>query len=189
MSTGFIGPSFTAEARKLAGRQISKAAWPYWWEYAPANSIPVLEYGGVQLPDSFRRSSPRARIRGAEVVSVCVARGDRERGFRRCRRATPPVYVSVPFAPGLGSVTFTLDVNQDLGNPLVLGAPVKDFAEVTVPLGSWEHGPWPVRGRSGLVFEPDDILRWKVESTIFFTNDFWASCGLHGWLVPCDDAQ
>ena len=55
-------------------------------------------------------------------------------------------------------------MNEDLGNPLVLGAPVKDFAEVTVPLGSWEHVP-AVRGRSGLAFEPDDILRWKVKRT------------------------
>ncbi len=124
MSTGFIGPSFTAEARKLAGRQISKAAWPYWWEYAPANSIPVLEYGGVQLPDSLGGQvlvleyevpkSFRFVLRGVIANAVYVDAG-----------VTPPVYVSVPFAPGLGSVTFTLDVNQDLGNPLVLGAPVK----------------------------------------------------------------
>jgi hypothetical protein len=71
-------------------------------------------------------------------------------------------YFGGGWVPGDGNVIFSLDVNTS-GNPSAQGIPVKNYASVLVPLGSFQK-PWPFHPGVESAFSPRDILRAKVQT-------------------------
>jgi hypothetical protein len=183
-----IGPSVTAKAREVERQRNAKAEWPYQWIYPPGVAIPVSI--GLQPTVPGVATAGVAMPAIGDQVEVCEYTVPNGFAFwlreviAEARAAGVP---SLPFAPGDGSVFWTLDVDQPLGAVFPTGAPVKDFGQVQVPLGAWEIGcRFPLD--MPILFEARHTLRWKFTNVSNDTDDVWISCGLFGFLVPEDQA-
>ena len=180
-----LGPSFTSKARAVEAQRAAKTKWPYPWIFAPEESIPVTLYGGVAMPAD---TDPQAIIPfkngnlpdgGYKVPNGFI--------FNLAgvifQASIAGAYNSV-FAPGDGSLIYTLDVDQPLGQSIPSGVGLKDFSAVTVPLGSWEFGYFRLM-RSYMVEARHDI-RAKILNVSNTTADAVISAGLFGYLLPED---
>src|ERR1019366_896443 len=124
-----LGAAHVNKARALLAREESKSAWPYWWLFGGASADDVLVTGGIALPAD---TAPQALVLEYDVPSglVFVLTGV---VIQACIAGA----LNSAFAPGDGSLTFVLDVNQPLASPLPQGAPVKGYEALAVPLGSF----------------------------------------------------
>lgn len=177
-NTQMLGVGHVAKAKALLSQRDNKALWPYWWVYPPFSSSPVNQFNGIALPGE----SDDALILQYSVPSgeVFVLTG-----------LIFGAYLSgdwnTAFAPGDGSILGLLDVNNPLDNPVPMGAAVKGFQSVNVPLGSFQTGPFPLS--MPFVFDPLDVLRWKVSNVSLATDDVFVAAGLFGYTVPQDVAK
>lgn len=177
-----LGPTFTAHARQLANRQNAKSAWPYPWIYPPAAAVPVTLYGGVAMPAD---SDPQAIIPFANGTlsdgGYLVPNGFSFNLAALIFQASVAGALNSALAPGDGTLIWTLDVDQPLGQTFPSGAALKDFSAVTVPMGSWEFGwfrlfmPYTVEARHE--------IRAKILNVSNTTSDVYVSAGLFGYLL------
>jgi hypothetical protein len=174
----FLGATGVQRARKLLAKEGRKLA-DYWWLYPPASADDVQATGSIALPAA---AAPQALVMEYDVPS-----GLRFVMTHVCIMASVAGALNSAFAPGDGSVTFVLDLNEPIGSPIPVGAPVKGFNALTVPLGSFEFGPWPLpRPR---IFQPEDKLRWKVTNNTLATLDVWVAGGIFGYTLLPDEAS
>lgn len=68
------------------------------------------------------------------------------------------------WTPGDGNAVFSLSLNKPVGSLNAQGAPVRGFENVSVPLGSFAFGPWPIPEDERSVFESRDVVRVLVVS-------------------------
>jgi hypothetical protein len=68
------------------------------------------------------------------------------------------------WTPGDGNAVFSVSLNKPVGALNAQGAPVRGLDNVTVPLGSFAAGPWPIPEDERSVFESRDIVRVLVSS-------------------------
>jgi hypothetical protein len=68
------------------------------------------------------------------------------------------------WTPGDGNAVFSLSLNKPVGSTASQGAPLQGFGSVTVPLGSFEHGPWPIPEDDRSLFESRDVVYVSVVS-------------------------
>ena len=181
-----LGPSFTAKAREVELQRAAKSKWPYSWSYPPENAIPVSVGMGPTVPGGATAGIAMPAI-GSQALAMQYQVPN---GFSFWLRAViaearAAGALGLPFAPGDGSGYWTLDVDQDIGQTFPSGVPVKDLAQVQVPLGSWEFGyQFPLH--MPVLFEARHILRWKFTNVSNSTANVWCSAGLFGFLVPED---
>ena len=172
----FLGVSHVKKATALLAKADRKLA-DYFWLFPPSSADDVLVTGGIALPAD---TDPQALVLEYDVPSGMVfvlTHVVAEAGIAGSLNSA--------FAPGDGSLVFVLDVNQPLGSPIPMGQPVKGFNALTVPLGSFEFGPWPLERPR--VFNPLDAIRWKVTNVSNTTADVFVSCGLFGYTLPADE--
>jgi hypothetical protein len=68
------------------------------------------------------------------------------------------------WTPGDGNVVFSLSLNKPVGSTASQGAPIQGFGNITVPLGSFEHGPWPIPEDERSLCESRDVVYVSVVS-------------------------
>lgn len=181
-----LGPTFVSKARQVEAQREAKNQWPYRYIYPPESAIPVSVGLGPTVPGV----NTAGIAMPAEGDQGLVVQYEVPNGFTFWLReviadARASGVQSLPFAPGDGSIFWTLDVDQPIGQAFPSGAPVKDFANVQVPLGSWEYGiRFPLD--MPLDFTARHTLRWKFTNVSNTTADVWCSAGLFGFLVPED---
>jgi hypothetical protein len=172
----FVGASYTKRANALLAGQDRKLV-DYWWLFPPSNADDVLVTAGLALPGITSAPSVYSQVLEYKVPSGMI--------FVLTHTVNGAAVVgnlNSAFAPGDGSIVFVLDVNQPIGSPIPVGTPVKGFSALTVPLGSFPYGPWPLPAPRR--FNPLDVLRWKVTNVSLATADVFVSCGLFGYTVP-----
>ena len=187
-SNPMLGPSFTAKAREVEQQRLAKQTWPYPYIYPPEHAIPVSVGLGPTVPGVTTAGVAMPAIGSqAEVMQYQVPNGFAFWLQAVIAEARASGALSFPFAPGDGSIYWTLDVDQPLGQTFPSGVPVKDFQAVQVPLGSWELGTqFPLR--MPLLFEARHILRWKFTNVSNTSANVWCSAGLFGFLVSETEA-
>lgn len=102
---------------------------------APATNVQT-QIVQYQVPNGFR-----FRLKGLLLVCNCPG-----------------------WTPGDGNAVFSVSLNKPVGSLNAQGAPVRGFENVTVPLGSFAVGPWPIPEDERSVFDSRDILRVLVSS-------------------------
>lgn len=181
-----LGASFTSRAREVARQLAAKSKWPYPYAYPPENAIPV----SVGMGPTVAGVATAGVAMPATGDQVLVMQYQVPSGFAFWLRAViaearASGAFSLPFAPGDGSIFWTLDIDQEIGQTFPAGAPVKDFAQVQVPLGSWELGiEFPLH--MPVLVEARHILRWKFTNVSNASSNVWCSAGLFGYLVAED---
>lgn len=180
-----VGVSHVARARALLARKDSKDRWPYFWLFPPASADDTIVTGGIVLPAITFSPSVYSQVLQYNVPSgMCfILTGV-------VAQAAVAGDLNSAFAPGDGSMLFTLDVSQPTTSAVPVGAPVKGYNNLSVPLGSFQFGPWPLS--KPRLFNPLDQLRWKVTNvslTVPSPNDIWVACGLFGYTMPADEAK
>ena len=68
------------------------------------------------------------------------------------------------WTPGDGNAVFSVSLNKPVGSLNAQGAPVRGFENVSVPLGSFAFGPWPIPEDERSLFESRDVVRVLVSS-------------------------
>ena len=173
-----LGASHVNRARALLAKKDRKLA-DYFWLFPPPSADDVLATGGIALP-AISATGVYSQVLEYDVPSGMVFVLTHVLAQAQIAGA-----FSSAFAPGSGAVIFILDVNQPIGSPVPVGAPVKGFNALTVPLGSFEFAPWPLpRPR---IFNPLDKLRWKITNVSVATDDVFVACGLFGYTLPEDE--
>jgi hypothetical protein len=179
-NTQMIGVSHVAKAKALLQQRDNKAQWPYWWLFPPFSSSPVNVFNGITLPDETSGVYSLVCQYNVPSGEIFVLTG-------LIFQAVIAGALNSAFAPGDGSVLGLLDVNNPLNSPVPVGAPVKGFQSVNVPLGSFTDRPFPLS--DVFVFDPLDIIRWKVTNVSLATDDVFVAAGLFGYTIPQDQAQ
>lgn len=154
-----VVPPLTEAAGALRIDQARKDEWPYAWIFPPPGAR------GVNI-----RTVVPAPANGVltELLSFTVPDG-----YLFSLRGVMLTYVGVAVDDSKQIVTWNLDVNIPtvVGGAITVpalpsGYPVPDFARVLFHLGSPDFGPFHVDGP--LVFEPRDVIRYKVTTTAPF---------------------
>ena len=144
------GPQAIEAARALKLR----AQWPYPWFVAPPGSRHVFQAGTILAPvvGSVPPLSNPTLILAYQVPN----------NYRFCLKGVLLVYTGVGWVPGDGNIVFSLTVNTPVGLTAAAGIPFKDFQAVTIPLGSFAAGPWPIEPGELSILNSRDILRATV---------------------------
>ncbi len=150
----------------------------FWWLFPPFASDDVLVIGSVALPGIGTQ---------AVALEYTVPSGLRFVMTHICIMASVAGALNSAFAPGDGSVSFVLDLNEPLGSTVPQGVPVKGFNALSVPLGSFNVRPWPLS--CPRVFHPLDQLRWKVTNVSLGTSDVWVAAGVFGYTLQVDETS
>jgi hypothetical protein len=178
-NTQMIGASHVAKARALLARADRKLA-DFWWCFPPQAADNVLQTNAVALPDTSTAPQIYTPILQYQVPSgmVFVLTG--------VIFQVAVAGVVSQFAPG--SLLGLLDLNAPIGTeslPIPVGTPIKGFNALSVSLGSFPFGPWPLA--KPFVFDPLDVLRWKVTNITAATDTVFVAAGLFGYTLPLDE--
>ena len=143
-------------ARALRGHH---AQWPYPWIAAPLNSRHVFRAGTIGAPvaGTFPPASAPTLIVSYQVSN----------NYLFCLRGVLLAYTGAGWTHGDGNIVFSLTLNTPVGSTgtpaaAAAGIPFKDFGTVTVPLGSFVSGPWPIESGEFSVLHSRDILQATV---------------------------
>lgn len=98
------------------------------------------------------------------------------------------------WTPGDGNAVFSVTLNKPLGSVAAQGTPLRGLGSVSVPLGSFAYGPWPVLDGEQPVFESRDILRVLVTSNPLviapgLPNVFTAMLVGHTWPLTSQNER
>ena len=167
------GPSFIRDAWNVFRRKGAREQWPYPWSYPPPGAIPVHQYAGIAMPAA---SSPQAL-----VLEYTVPNGFTFILTGIIAEARTAGVFNSALAPGDGSLVWILDEEQPLGQTYPSGAAVTDFSQLTVPMGSFESGPWPLA--APFAFAARHTLRWKILNVSNTTAGAYVANGLFGWRI------
>src|ERR1700690_4008147 len=107
-----LGPSFTSKAREVELQRAAKSKWPYAWSFPPENAIPVEVGMGPTVPGVTTAGIALPAI-GSQAL---VMQYQVPNGFSFWLRAVianarAAGALGLPWAPGDGSLYFTLDVD------------------------------------------------------------------------------
>ncbi len=128
----------------------AKEKWPYIWAAAPPGSEHVFKYGVVASPVN---NNPLL------ILSYQVENNRRFVFRGLVLNFSNPTGIWVP---GDGNITFSVTVNKPVGLNTAQGVPYKDYGNVTIPLGSFALGPWPIEPGELSTLESRSILRASV---------------------------
>jgi hypothetical protein len=163
------GPSANFSVRALEQRRKD---WPYDWIYPPENSIRVRASNSIAAPAAATQTVVLAYTVPAGYYFVMA-------GLVQ----TLVITVGSAFVQGSGSVTWTIDVNTQIGITGPIGYPVQGFTNEVVTLGSTVI-PWPLVRPDE--FNENDVIRSKITTTAAITagaGNYFTSMFL-GWILP-----
>ena len=175
MGGGFRGPGLggccdsghtfqAARMLEMVRRSVmQKSAWPYIYEFAPPDSIPVEQIAQIPVP-AIGVLTP--------VLTYLVPEG-----FRFFLGRLVEDFEGAAFAPF--DALWTVD--KDAVVPNVQGQPIQGLIQTPVPLGSFLRGvKWPLP--RAYEFAPLTILRSTVLNQTLAGGAFVS--GFFGYLVP-----
>src|ERR1035441_1365956 len=107
-----LGAAHVNKARAVEARLESKNQWPYWWLFGGTSADDVIVTNGIAMPAT-----------GIAPLQALVLEYDVPSGLVFVLtgvviQAVIAGALNSAFAPGDGSLTFVLDVNQPLASPL-----------------------------------------------------------------------
>jgi hypothetical protein len=137
-------------ASSVQSLKAAKEKWPYVWTAAPPGSEHVFKAKTVASP---------ANNNPLQILSYQIPNNQRFVFRGMVLNFSNPNTV---WTPGDGNITFSVTVNTPVGLVAAQGTAFKDYGAVTIPLGSFTLGPWPIEPGELSILESRSILRASV---------------------------
>jgi len=167
--------SYADQTAVRRGARSDEERTPYPWVMMPPGGISFFQPGSLPAP-AFGIANQ------VELVSYTVQDG--------WEGSLQDVLVEYDdngadtFIQGSGDIIWTIDIDWPLGNPLGTSRFLPNYAQIKTQLGSWDDGPWPVRG--GWRMKSGETYRVKAYTVanVATGNPNFVHGALLGWVWP-----
>jgi len=157
------------------GARSDEERTPYPWVMMPPGGISFFAIG----------SAPAPAYGIANQVQLCSYTV--QDGWEGVLLDVMDVYLdggAASFVQGSGDIVWTIDIDWPLGNQLGTSRYLPNYSSLLTQLGSFENGPWPVRG--GWRMKSGETYRYKVYTVANVVTGAAAFVhgALLGWVWP-----
>ncbi len=173
--TGSAVLSYADQTAVRRGARSDEEKTPYPWVMMPPGGISFFAIGSLPAP----------AFGSANQVELCTYTV--QDGWEGVLQDVMTIYLdqgAASFIQGSGDIVWSIDIDWPLGNQLGTSRYLPNYAFIKTQLGSFENGPWPVRGgwrmKSGETYR---VKAYTVANVATGAPNF-VHGALLGWVWP-----